>query len=234
MTINTHRGLFRYHRLPFGVHSAPGIFQLMEELLQGLEGVVVYLDDTLITGGSRKEHLQHLEEVLKRFQDAGLRVKRDKCRFMEEEVTYLGHRISGQGLHPTEDKVKAVQEAPTPTGASELRAYLVMLTYYDKFLPHRASVLAPLYSLLKKGIPWIWTKAQEDAFQASKALRTSSRVLTHFTPTLPVILACDASPRGIGAVLSHRLANGDEHPITYASRFCRRRIRIIRNSTRKR
>ena len=73
VTINTHKGLFLFHRLPFGVHSATAIFQwVMEELLQGLDGVVVYLDDILITRKRRKEHLQRLEEVLKRLQDAGL------------------------------------------------------------------------------------------------------------------------------------------------------------------
>ena len=94
---------------------------------------MVYLDDILIMGRSRKEHLQRLEEVLKRLQDAGLRVKRDKCRFIEKEVIYLGHIISAQGLQPTKNKVKAIQEAPTPTGTSELKAYLGMLTYYNKF-----------------------------------------------------------------------------------------------------
>ena len=104
VVINTHRGLFRYTRLPFGISSAPGIFQRgIESLLQGIEGVVVYLDDILVTGSTEEHHLQTLEEVLNRLDGAGLRVKQSKCDFLKESVTYLGHRINANGLHPLQD-----------------------------------------------------------------------------------------------------------------------------------
>ena len=103
MVINTHRGLFQYTRLPFGISSAPGIFQrVIESLLRGIEGVVVYLDDILITGSTEDAHLRTLDEVLSRLDHAGLRVKQSKCAFMRPSVTYLGHKID-KGLHPLED-----------------------------------------------------------------------------------------------------------------------------------
>ena len=109
VVINTHKGLFQYTRLPFGISSAPGIFQrVMESLLQGIKGVVVYLDDILITGASEEAHLQTLDEVLSRLEKAGLRVKGKKCEFMRPSVTYLGHRIDAGGLHPLQDKVQAI------------------------------------------------------------------------------------------------------------------------------
>ena len=107
VTINTHKGLFEYTRLPFGVASAPALFQrTMENLLQGLKHVCVYLDDILVTGSSEREHLDNLAEVLKRLESAGIRLKRSKCEFMLPSVEYLGHKISDKGLQPTEGKIK--------------------------------------------------------------------------------------------------------------------------------
>ena len=115
VVINTHRGLFRYNRLPFGISSAPGIFQhVMELLLKDIPSVVVYLDDILITGRTDAEHLATLERVLDQLEKHGLRVNKSKCTFLAPFVTYLGHKIDKEGLHPTDDKVKAVQDAPAP------------------------------------------------------------------------------------------------------------------------
>ena len=194
--INT---LFRYTRLPYGISSAPGIFQrVMESLLQGIPGVVVYIDDILITGVSEQEYLQALEEVLSRLEKAGLRARKCKCRFMVHSVDYVGYRIDTEGLHPQPGKVKAIKEAPTPTCITELKAYLGPLTYYSKFLQNLSTTLAPLYALLQKDYPWRWTEEEEKAFAASKELLTSSSLLVHFDPKLKLVLACDVS------VLWHR------------------------------
>ena len=115
VVINTHRELFRYNCLPFGVSLAPGIFQrTMETLLQGIPNVVVYIDDILITGATEQERLKTLEKVLDWIEKAELLLKRSKCLFMSPSVTYLGHKLDAQGLHPLPEKVKAVQEALKP------------------------------------------------------------------------------------------------------------------------
>ena len=99
--INTHKGLFRYNRLPFGINSAPGIFQrVMEGLLQGMDGVIVYIDDILVTGKTRTEHIKTLDEVLARLGKAGLHLNKNKCVFLAPSVSYLGFCIDSQGLHP--------------------------------------------------------------------------------------------------------------------------------------
>ena len=166
MVVNTHKGLFRYTRLPFGIASAPGIFQhVIESILQGIEGAVVYLDDILITGSSEEAHLKTLDEVLSRLDRAGLRVK---CTFMRPTVTYLGHKIDADGLHPVPDRVTAIQEAPSPKSVSQLRSFLGMLSYYSKFLPSLSTILQPLYCLLKKDVKWKWGVAQAKAFNASR------------------------------------------------------------------
>ena len=111
-----------------------------------------------------------------------------------------------------------MKAAPTPRNVSELKSYLGLLTYYGKFLPNLSTRLQPLYQLLAKDCQWKWAKAQEKAYQESKNLLQSSQLLVHFDPQLPLILACDASAFGIGAVLAHRMPDGSEKPIGYASR----------------
>ncbi|CAC5392454.1 unnamed protein product [Mytilus coruscus] len=101
VTINTHKGLFRYNRLPYGVASSPGIFQrTLENVVQGISNVLVRVDDILITGKTREEHLNTLSEVLSRFKRIGIRLKKQKCVFMAEEVVYLGFKINKHGIYP--------------------------------------------------------------------------------------------------------------------------------------
>ena len=219
VTVNTHKGLFQYKRLPFGVASAPALFQrTMESLLQGLPSVCVYIDDILLTGKDIEEHLHNLGEVLRRLEEAGMKVKREKCFFLLSEVEYLGHVISSAGLRPSEAKAAAITGAPAPTNETELKSFLGLVNYYAKFLPNLATVLAPLYHLLRKDVKWKWKSEQEAAFEEVKKLLKSSQLLVHFDSELPLILACDASPYGVGAVLSHRLKDGSEKPVAFASR----------------
>ena len=131
---------------------------------------------------------------------------------------YLGHVIDEHGLRPTQDKVQAVLAAPEPKNVTELKAYLGLLNYYGRFLPNLSSTLAPLYQLLNKNTHWHWSNKERQAFQASKKLLTVAPVLVHFDPSKDVILSCDASAYGIGAVLAHKFSDGSEKPIAYASR----------------
>ena len=219
VVVNTHKGLYQYNRLLYGISSAPGIFQrTMECLLQGIPHVVVYLNDILITGQTQEDHLSNLQEVLKRLQTAGLRLRKSKCIFMAKSVQYLGHIIDGEGLRPMSDKIEAVQKAPSPQNVSELKSYLGLLSYYGKFLPQLATKLAPLYALLGSTVPWRWTKKEATAFQDLKELLLSSQILVHFDPNQELVLSCDASPYGVGAVLSHRFSDGTDRPIGFASR----------------
>ena len=150
--------------------------------------------------------------MLERLERAGFCARKSKCQFMASSVTYLGHRIDQKGLHPLQKKIKAVKDAPDPTNVSELKAYLGLLTYYSKFLPNMANVLAPLYTLLRKDVKWRWAEAERKAFQASKDLLTSESLLVHFNPEHDLISMCDASSYGMGAVLAHRMPDGTERP----------------------
>ena len=147
LTINTHRGVYRYTRLPFSVSSAPAIFQrTMETLLRDLPTVVVCIDDILVAGKSQEEHLANLAQVLQQLEDAGMRLKKEKCSFCLPEVEYLGHSNSAEGLCPSVTKVQAITDAPKPSKVSELKSFLGLVNYYAKFIPNLATTLAPLYN----------------------------------------------------------------------------------------
>ena len=190
----------------------------MEGILQGISGVSVYIDDILVIGKTEQEHLGNLEKVLRCLNQTGLRLKRAKCAFMLSSVEYLGHRISAEGIQPTQEKVRAIAEAPAPNNVSQLRSFLGVVNYYAKFLPNLSTALAPLYRLLQKKAKWTWNADQKEAFSEAKTRLTSSCVLMHYDPEKELVLSCDASPYGLGAVLSHRLEDGTEKPVAFASR----------------
>ena len=233
-TINTHKGLFRYNRLPFGVSSAPAVFQrTMENLFKNISGVCVYLDDVLVTGKTTDDHLKNLGEVLAKMQSVGIRLNKKKCHFLLPEVEYLGHKISSEGLHPSEEKVHALKNAPKPTNVSQLKSFLGLVNYYSKFLPNLATTLAPLYKLLQKKSSWKWGSKQDEAFHTVKEQLSSSSVLTHYSPDLKLVLSCDASPYGVGAVLSHQFDDDSDRPIAFASRSLSPAEKNTPRSTRK-
>ena len=134
VTINTHKGLFEYQRLPFSVTSAPSIIQhLIENLLQGVSSVCVYIDDILVVGSTEAKHLLNLVEVLRRFECSSMKLKKEKCTFLLPSMSYLGHIISAVGLRTDTGKVHAVVEAPGLQNLSELQWFIGMVNYYSLF-----------------------------------------------------------------------------------------------------
>ena len=146
-----------------------------------------------------------MEEVLKRLESNGIKAKKAKCSFMSKSVYYLGHKIDSQGLHTLPDKVKAILEAPQPRNVQELRSFLGFINYYCRFVPNLSAKLAPLNELLQKQTKWEWLKACSRATEEVKQCLVAAPVLMHFNPSLPITLATDASPYGVGAVISHYL-----------------------------
>ena len=219
VTVNTHRGLYRFTRLPFGVASAPALFQqLMDTMLQGIPHVICYIDDILVTGVNDSEHLSSLAAVLERLERHGFRMKKEKCEFLQPAVEYLGHKIDAEGLHTMANKLEAIVQAPKPHNLQELRSFLGLLNYYSKFISNLATLIHPLNCLLQHDHKWKWTTECDLAFKQAKEVLSSSHVLVHYDASLPITLAGDASAYGIGVVISHVLPDGSEHPIVFASR----------------
>ena len=190
----------------------------MDTILQGLPGVMCYIDDILVTGANDTEHLKNLEAVLKRLQQHGLRLKKSKCNFLRPRVEYLGHLIDSQGLRATKSKVEAIENAPPPQNVQQLRSFLGLLNYYRKFIPDLASIIHPLTTLLHSDCKWNWSETCMQAFNLAKEKLVSSDVLVHYDPRLPIKVAGDASAYGVGAVLSHVMDDGSERPVAFASR----------------
>lgn len=218
-TISTHKGLFYYSRLPFGVSCAPGQFQrLMDQLFTNVNGVSVFLDDILITGKDDREHIENLESVLNILKDNNLTVKPEKCKFFAESISYLGYDISEKGLHKSKNKLEAISKIPEPQNVSQLRSFIGAINYYNRFIPNIPTLLHPLYELIKKDVKWNWSRECQESFVKVKNILISDTVLVHFDSVLPLVLTVDASDYGVGAVLSHIFENGVERPICFASK----------------
>lgn len=216
---NTHKGLYTANRLPYGPTPNTSICQeKVGSVLAGLKGVVLLVDDILVTGRTDAEHIENLEKVLTAIQEAGFKLNKGKCVFFQPRVKYLGHVIDADGLHKDPEKIIAIVEQPRPANQTQVRAFIGMINYYAKFIPNLATILTPLFRLLRKDIKFEWTKDCEAAFKLAKSKLTSEEVLVHFDSDLPVKVMCDASSTGIGACMLHKFPNGNEKPIAFASR----------------
>ena len=218
LTINTHRGLYRYTRLPC-ITTAPSLWQrAMAQVLSGIPNVAYYIDDILITGRTRAEHIENLRRVLCRLREYGLKLKRSKCEFFAKDLEFLGHRILPEGVKPTTERVASIREAPAPTNKQELKSFLGMLTYNARFLPNMSHTLYPLHQLLQQNVSWVWTSEHQKAFDAAKRMLSSAKALAHYDVNKPVKLFCDASAYGLGACLVYVMSDGSQKPIAYALR----------------
>lgn len=219
LTLNTPLGLMKMNRLAFGVNAAPGIFQrVMANALSGLEGVACLLDDVAVSGRTSKEHNERLHKVLKIINDLGFRLNVKKCVFASNSIHFLGHMIDAEGLHPSPLKVKEIKDKPAPTNKESLRAFLGLYNFYEKFIPGRSTILEPLYRLLEAKRPWCWGEAENKAFEQAKELLSSDLTLVNYELHRELLLICDSSSYGVGAIIAHVMDDGTERPIMMASR----------------
>ena len=218
LTLNTHKGLYRPTRLMYGIASAPAIWQrTIENILKDIPGVVVFLDDIRVSGTNMQDHLQKLRQVFSRLQKYNIRINVKKSEFLTDRIHYCGYVIDKNGINKASDKIEAIANMPKPTNITELRSFLGMVHYYDRFVPNLSAILQPLNRLLEKNVKFHWSVECERSFQAAKKAFTSQKCLVHFDPSLPITLATDASSYGVGAVLSHIYPDGTERAIQYAS-----------------
>ena len=221
----THRGLYEFNVMPFGLTNAPAVFQrLVQEVLLGLnpddgpEFVSAYIDDIIIFSRTLKEHMSHLRLVINHLVEAGLKLNPEKCRFIRQEVDYLGHVVTPQGLKPSEKYVQAVKEFPIPTYVSGVRRFLGLASYYRRFVCSFARIAKPLHALTKTNAQFNWSCECQLAFELLKEKLVEAPVLAYPTFDHKFILETDASMQGLGAVLSQEQDDGLIHPVAYASR----------------
>ena len=235
-------GFYEFNVLPFGLVNAPATFQRVIQLAMGdlhLTKCLLYLNDIIVYSRTFEEHLDRLCSVFQRLRSAGLKLKPSKCFLFKNEVRYLGHVVSADGIKTDPDKVKAIKDWPVPKDSRDVRKFLGFAGFYRKFIKDFSKIARPLHSLLKssdlstsKSVhrkncrkhsdatddTFEWTSTHQDAFETLIDKFCSAPVLAYAEFNKPFLLHTDASTSGLGAVLYQLKEDGHEHPIAYASR----------------
>lgn len=213
LTFNTPWGRYRFCRLPFGIAPAPEIYQReMERLFEGVP-VEIIVDDFLIHAKDEKEMNEKLSQVLERSKEVGLKFNPSKVKLRVDEVRYVGHRLTSQGLQPDPEKIKAIIDMPPPTDKEGVQRILGTVNYLDKFIQNKAEIQGPISQLLQKDTVFVWDTPQQNAFAQLKRVISSSPVLSYFDTNKQTVLNADASSTGLGAVVMQ-----EGKPIAYGSR----------------
>ncbi|CAB0029249.1 unnamed protein product, partial [Trichogramma brassicae] len=210
----------QFRRMPLGLKGSPGTFQaLMDKVLTGLQGIelFIYMDDIVVYANSIQEHKEKMLRLMGRLKSANLTVRPDKCHFLKNTVTYLGHIISEKGVEPDPNKVSAVSNFPRPKNRKNIKQFLGLAGYYRRFVKDFAKIAKPLTSLLKADTPWDWTDAQERAFGEIKQILSSTPLLQYPDFNRPFVVTTDASDFAVGGILSQGKI-GNDLPIAYTSR----------------
>lgn len=221
----TRYGSFEWKVLPFGLSNSPSVFQkMMNSVLSGYvdKFVQLYLDDVLLYSKTAEEHIEHIKLVLERFRQHKLYVNPSKSSFNQQEVEFLGMRVSAQGILPSKSKVKAIQEWPRPTNVQEVRQFVGLASHYRKFLKNFSSIAAPLTELTKGTGPKkrsiTWSSKCQVAFETLKSMLTDAPVLQAPDMSKPFIIETDSSDFGCGGVLLQRDERGVLHPLAFESK----------------
>ena len=202
--------------MPFGLTNAPAAFMdMMNRVFRPFldKFVIVFIDDILIYSRTREDYAQHLSIVLQTLREHQLYAKKEKCEFWMTEVKFLGHIISGDGISVDPSKVEAILKWERPKNVPEIRSFLGLAGYYQRFVQDFSKLAAPLTNLTKKDVPFIWDNSCESVFQELKSRLTSAPILIVPDQDQVYDVYTDASHQGLGAVLMQQ-----NRVIAYASR----------------
>ncbi|XP_062713588.1 uncharacterized protein K02A2.6-like [Aedes albopictus] len=213
-------GRYRWIRLPFGIASAPDIFQMkLQEVIQGLSGVECVADDLLIygSGDTLEEALENhnicLEKLLVRLKECNVKLNFSKLKLCETSVKFYGHVLTNKGLQPDESKVVSIKNFPRPTDRKQLQRFIGMVNYLSRFIPNLSANFTVLRRLISEKENWVWSEKEEEEFNRVKCLVADTNTLRYYHVNEPIVIECDASSYGLGAAVfqSHGV-------IGYASR----------------
>ena len=212
-------GLYRYKRLLFGINMASEKFQaLISQAISGCEGAYNISDDIVIVGMTRAEHDARLSAVVKRLFERGLTLNAKKCEIGVNSINYMGHILTDGGLKVSDDKVKAIKDAPKPVNKQEMRSFLGSVQFCAKFIKNFGTISEPLWQLTKSESTWKWGKREDSAFRQIKERLMSAPVMAYFQSGAKTRIITDASPVGLGAVLEQEQEDGEFRTVYYASR----------------
>ena len=200
--------------MPFGLKIAGQTFQRhMDNVIRGLEFVFVYIDDILVSSTDETEHLTHLHTLFQCLRENGLVVNLAKCEFGVNEINFLAHDISQNGIAPSQDNVHAIVNFPPPSTVKQLQQFLGMINFYHRFIPQAACYLKPLYSVTsgRSNSTTEWTSELSSAFQNAKDALAQATVLSHPVANAHTCIAVDASEIASEVFYNNRLKDFGSH-----------------------
>ena len=219
-TFATPFGRFRWLKMPMGISPAPEIFQrMLTQALEGLPGIYLIADDVLITGEgdtqemAYKDHDEKLRQFLSRCREKNIKLNAEKFQLRQQEVPYIGHLLTADGLQIDPEKVRAVSDMPPPTDVKGVQRLMGMVNYLAKFYEHLSDDCEILRQLTHKETMWEWTEMHDRAFCRLKDNIAKAPVLKYYNPQEELTLQCDASETGLGAALTQ-----DGKPVAFGSR----------------
>ena len=206
-------------------HRPPAYFQkLINEVLAPFDFAFGYLDDILIFSPDITTHLQHIEMIFQWLQETNLKLKMDKCNFLKKHLQYLGHMISGDGIVPVPEKLESVENMPPPTTPREVKQFLGLVGYYQKFVPQFADIARSLNALTREDVEFEWNEICQESFELLKRKLIEAPILQYPDPSKPYVLFTDASKYAWPCVLTqeytHEIEGKEQkvlHPIIFMS-----------------
>lgn len=213
-TFNTPFGRYKFLRMPFGIKSAPEVFQRkVLQIFGGIQGVQAVFDDLIIAGETEHEHDEILHKVLETAEKNKVTFNKEKLQLRVNSVKYMGNIVSADGFQPDPDKVRAINEMEDPKNKEELKRFLGVVNYLSRFIPKYSEITAPLRQLLKNDVEWTWQEGHKTTFKLLKAKLCNAPVLRYYDEKKSIVLQTDASKDGLGACITQ-----NSQPIAYSSR----------------
>ena len=212
--------LYEFNQVPFGLCNAPATFsRLMDRMLSGLhwETCLFYLDDIIVFSSTWEEHLARLCQVFERLRHTNLKLGAEKCTFAAKQVSYLGHRVTEEGLLPDSSLLAAIWETPPHKTATEVRSFLGLTGYYRRYVMNFGAITGPLHALTRKDAVFHWSPDCQTAFDRLKTLLMTSPITAFPDFSQDFRLYTYASTAGLGAMLA-QVRDGKERIICCASR----------------
>ena len=219
-TFSAHLGLYCYKRLNFGANASAEKFQhTLQEQLKGINGIKNIAKDIIVYGKTRKEHNIALEACLKRLQESGFTLNKEKCNSLNTKSTFFGQAFSKEGTCPDPRRVQDVTDISVPKIVSEIHSFFGMANHSSKYINDFATIVAPLRDVTKQNVPFDWKKKHQEAFERLKIALTTPSVMARFDKNSDTFITVDASPVGISEIISQQ-ANGQQEVrvISYANR----------------
>ena len=216
LVINTHKGRYRFKRMPFGAKMSQDVFQMkMDLIMERCPGVISIHDDIVVYGVSEEDHDANLVNLLNVAQIEGLVLNSKKLELKRPRVSFFGAEYSADGMHPCPKKIQGITEMTPPTDKQQLASFIGMVTYMGNFVPHLSHHTEPLRAMLKQEAVFAWDEMTNASFQKIKDLiaKSATKPLRYYDRRKPVTVQADASQRGLGACLLQ-----DGQPIAYASK----------------